>query len=163
MRGQRFMTWAVVMGVAVAVPAVAQEGRSDGPPFCREGDGHPVHGRTWCVQKGFRLGANTVWREADWGGLTLRSVRQSGSIPQTLLEVVVGAEVLDRLEDQRRRLDAGSAMSARWLAAEGGGTVLQVFSGRTPIAELADWNRDGRVDLLLLNHGLRQHDPRFTR
>ncbi|MGH7458487.1 MAG: hypothetical protein ACREKN_05285 [Longimicrobiaceae bacterium] len=27
-----------------------------GPPFCRNGQGHPVHGREWCVRKGFGLG-----------------------------------------------------------------------------------------------------------
>lgn len=24
-----------------------------GPPFCRSGEGHPVHGWGWCVRKGF--------------------------------------------------------------------------------------------------------------
>lgn len=30
--------------------------RGKGPKFCRSGAGHPVHGRSWCVQKGLGLG-----------------------------------------------------------------------------------------------------------
>ena len=33
-----------------ARPRVRQE---RGPPFCRSGEGHPVHGWGWCVRKGF--------------------------------------------------------------------------------------------------------------
>lgn len=29
---------------------------SPGPAFCRSGAGHPVHGRVWCLEKGFGLG-----------------------------------------------------------------------------------------------------------
>ncbi len=29
---------------------------SNGPAFCRSGSGHPVHGRAWCLEKGFGLG-----------------------------------------------------------------------------------------------------------
>lgn len=28
----------------------------NGPPFCRSGAGHPVHGRRWCLEKGWGLG-----------------------------------------------------------------------------------------------------------
>ena len=30
--------------------------RAGGPPFCRSGEGHPVHGRRWCEEKGYGLG-----------------------------------------------------------------------------------------------------------
>ncbi len=29
--------------------------RKAGPPFCQNGEGHPVHGRAWCLEKGFGL------------------------------------------------------------------------------------------------------------
>lgn len=36
-----------------------RRGEADrGPPFCRNGQGHPVHGRQWCVDKGFGLGVS---------------------------------------------------------------------------------------------------------
>jgi hypothetical protein len=31
--------------------------------------------------------------------------------------------------------------------------VLQLRAGGIPLAELTDWNRDGRVDLMLLDGG----------
>ena len=36
--------------------AGAKAKQGNGPPFCRNGDGHPVHGRQWCVDKGWGLG-----------------------------------------------------------------------------------------------------------
>ena len=33
-----------------------QNRRGNGPPFCRSGAGHPVHGRRWCIEKGWGLG-----------------------------------------------------------------------------------------------------------
>lgn len=30
--------------------------KGKGPAFCRSGEGHPVHGRQWCRDKGFGLG-----------------------------------------------------------------------------------------------------------
>jgi hypothetical protein len=34
----------------------SQRRRGRGPSFCRSGAGHPVHGRRWCLRKGFGLG-----------------------------------------------------------------------------------------------------------
>lgn len=34
----------------------ARTKQGNGPPFCRNGNGHPVHGRQWCVDKGWGLG-----------------------------------------------------------------------------------------------------------
>lgn len=41
-----------------------------GPAFCRSGEGHPVHGRRWCVEKGFGLGGG---RSDAWYGDTSRN------------------------------------------------------------------------------------------
>jgi hypothetical protein len=38
-------------------------GREQGPPFCQNGQGHPVHGRQWCVQRGFRLGTGARYED----------------------------------------------------------------------------------------------------
>jgi hypothetical protein len=160
MRGVHLTLMVALLSLAGPGIAAAQEGQGQAPSFCRDGSGHPVHGRSWCVQKGFRLGATTVWNEARWDDAVLRAIRRSGSIPRAVLHDVLGAEVLERIESQRRRLSASSALSGRWLSAEGGGTVLQVFAGRTPVAELADWSGNGRVDLVLLNAGPKQHEPR---
>lgn len=39
------------------------ESRGDdrrGPAFCRSGEGHPVHGRQWCYEKGFGIGSGVL-------------------------------------------------------------------------------------------------------
>lgn len=165
MRGVHLTLLICFLSIVSVSPGSAQDTResSEAPTFCREGDGHPVHGRSWCVHKGYRLGATLVWRQAEWEEAILRSRQTAGSISQRTLETVVGAPVLEKLEDQRRRLGIARYLSGRWLLAEDGGTVLQVFAGRTPIAELADWESDGRVDMVLVNEGVRTHEPRFTR
>lgn len=38
--------------------AGAKAKQGNGPPFCRNGNGHPVHGRQWCVDKGWGLGSD---------------------------------------------------------------------------------------------------------
>ena len=55
--------WAKKLGLAAALslalgiflPSTA----SADPSFCRSGAGHPVHGREWCVNKGFALGGRS--------------------------------------------------------------------------------------------------------
>ena len=44
-------------------PAARERGR--GPAFCRNGEGHPVWGREWCLEKGFGLGAQRVLIDDD--------------------------------------------------------------------------------------------------
>ncbi|HUH11938.1 MAG TPA: hypothetical protein VMK65_02465, partial [Longimicrobiales bacterium] len=44
--------------------ARGQQRAERGPPFCRNGQGHPVHGRRWCQDKGF--GQGSVWERARW-------------------------------------------------------------------------------------------------
>lgn len=53
----------IAMALALSLwasPALAQgkgnQGGDRGPAFCRSGQGHPVHGRRWCIEKGFGLG-----------------------------------------------------------------------------------------------------------
>jgi hypothetical protein len=38
------------------------------PSFCRNGSGHPVHGRRWCIEKGYGLGDRYVRYDdrRDW-------------------------------------------------------------------------------------------------
>lgn len=48
--------------------------RGNGPPFCRNGQGHPVHGRQWCIDKGWGLGNRTVFFDDD--RVILRSGQQ---------------------------------------------------------------------------------------
>lgn len=125
--------------------------RGNGPPFCRSGAGHPVHGRAWCREKGWD--ADSGWRDASWGDVIFgrRGTRDDdrrlsgGGLLDVLGDVVFG-----RLERQGREL-GGGALTGRFV--EGRGRVLQVRAGDLPLAELLDADRDGTVDRVLLRDG----------
>ena len=38
----------------------AARNNGGGPAFCRSGEGHPVHGRQWCRDKGWDVGVGSV-------------------------------------------------------------------------------------------------------
>jgi len=128
--------------------------RDQGPAFCRSGAGHPVHGRQWCYDKGYGLG-NDRWGRAGWDDVVLRrpdrryeDQRMNGSA----LEDILGSVVYRRLNTQARSLGSG-ALTGRWMDASSGPRILQVHAGSRPLAEFYDRNRDGRVDLVMLNRG----------
>ena len=159
----RVLTSGLLVGALLCAGVQAASAQqSSAPVFCQSGVGHPEHGRSWCVQKGFPLGSTSAWKTAQWDGVYLRIIRRADAVPRATLSDVLGLAVLDRLDLQRKRLNAAMPLSGRWLSSEGGGVVLQVYSGRTAVAELVDWNADGKVDLILVNSGLRQDEPRNT-
>jgi hypothetical protein len=122
-----------------------------GPPFCRNGQGHPVHGREWCRAKGWSATWNrTIWDDAR---IRLPRDRRSGTLQQGTLAEVIDRVVFGRLDERRARLGVQAPMEGRWLVTPEGARVLQVRAGGVPIAELTDLDGDGRVDLVLLNDG----------
>lgn len=128
-----------------------------GPPFCRNGQGHPVHGRQWCREKGFGTGvANRTarWEDRGWEDIILRAPRDTdkrrSTVDQGGLMDVLGDVVFGRLQGERNRLGGSGALEGRWLDLRDGGRVLQIRSGALPVAELTDVNGDGRVDVALV-------------
>ena len=137
-----------------------------GPPFCRNGQGHPVHGRRWCRDKGFGDGDRARDREryprrddrwgerGGWGDVILdgprRTDRRQRTVDEGGLIDVLGDVVFRRLERERRRVGGTERLEGRWLRLENGGRVLQVRSGRTPVAELTDVDGDLRADVVLV-------------
>jgi hypothetical protein len=123
-----------------------------GPPFCRNGQGHPVHGRRWCQDKGW-VGGST-WAREGWADVIL-----GGGVPEREREVgsstigsILGDVILGRVTRFGREAGLGGSVDGRWLPISSGGSVLQLRMGGVPIAELADLNRDGRAEVVLLNH-----------
>lgn len=123
-----------------------------GPPFCRNGKGHPVFGMEWCREKGFGGGGlgDVVWRDVRWEDVILgrrgeRPDRQR--LDRGGLLDVLGDVVLGRLERQSRAVGGGE-LTGRLV--EGRTRVLQIRAGGQPLAELMDANRDGRVDRILV-------------
>lgn len=125
-----------------------------GPPFCRNGQGHPVHGMRWCRDKGFGNGrASARWEDRGWEDIILRQprdARSQGTLDRGGLIDVLGDVVFGRLEGERQRLGGRTTLDGRWLDLSDGGRVLQIRSGSLPVAELSDVNGDGRVDIALV-------------
>ena len=116
--------------------------RGNGPPFCRNGQGHPVHGMDWCRRKG--------WAQAGWGDVVYHDrIPSDGRVDQPRVRDILGSVILDRLTQHSRRLGATGPIEGRSFLVDGA-SVLQLRASGIPIAELTDRNRDGRVDLVLL-------------
>ena len=139
-------------------------GRNAGPPFCRNGRGHPVHGRQWCREKGYGDwrydrrrgyydGRPVIWdRRGGWGDIILRNStrhRRAGVLSHDALIAILGVVIVDKLV-QEARLDRRDRIHGRWVMPGGRADVLQIRSGSRPVAELTDVNRDGRVDAVLV-------------
>lgn len=128
-----------------------------GPPFCRNGQGHPVHGRQWCRDKGWGVGGgvfDTRWDDRRWEDVILRAPRgadrRRGVLDRGGLIDVLGDVVYGRLAAEGSRLGATGPLTGRWLRADGAAAILQIRSGRHPVAELTDLNGNGWVDAVLI-------------
>ena len=124
----------------------------NGPPFCRNGRGHPVHGRAWCEQKGW-VGQST-WAREGWGDVIFggRAPNQEREVNQSTIGSILGDVILGRVSRFGRDAGLGGAVDGRWMPVSSGGSVLQLRMGGVPVAELADLNRDGRAEVVLLNY-----------
>ena len=125
--------------------------RGNGPPFCRNGQGHPVHGMQWCRDKGWTNGYSL--RNVGWEDVILRrrNVAQ-GDLGRSVLSDILGRAVYSRFDTQRERLGVNAPLTGRWQETSNG-TLLDLFAGGLQIAQILDRNRDGRADVVLLNYG----------
>lgn len=136
--------------------------RGNGPPFCRNGQGHPVHGWDWCVEKGWagdrygydRYDRNDRWMPARWEDVILRrpAPDRRYTMRQPTLVDILGEVVFGRLARHSAGLGGDGDLTGRWLEERGAG-VLQIRNGGLPVAELSDLNADGRFDVVLLARG----------
>ncbi|HEX6134106.1 MAG TPA: hypothetical protein VFZ24_09085 [Longimicrobiales bacterium] len=121
--------------------------KRNGPPFCRNGQGHPVHGRQWCRDKGYGLGRDRY--DDIWGDIVYRDRRYDNrTMNRSILERVLGSVVLGRFDSYGRSYYGSGSLNGRWL--DNRASVLQLYVGSTPIARLIDSNWDGRVDSVSL-------------
>jgi hypothetical protein len=129
--------------------------RGGAPAFCRNGEGHPVWGRGWCVDKGFGLGD----RDGRWGwvrtdDVTLRRPDPERDVfDQGGLIDILGDVVFGRLAVQSLVLGADEPLAGRWIGQNDGPRVLRITAGDLPVAELVDAERDGSVDAIVFNLG----------
>lgn len=125
------------------------------PAFCRSGEGHPVWGRAWCVDKGFGLGnGGSLW---GWGrdieDVVLRRPDYDRDLDRGGLADVLGDVVFGRIAVQSLVLGAEEPLTGRWMGQRDGPRVLRIHAGDLPVAELVDTNRDNEVDVLMFNLG----------
>lgn len=128
----------------------AGERNGNGPPFCRNGEGHPVHGWQWCVDKGWA--GNAGWARESWTDVIFggRSPDRDARIAEPTLGGILGDVVLGRLARLGRDAGLSGRIDGRWMPLGSGGSVLQLRMGGVPLAELADLNRDGRAEVVYL-------------
>jgi hypothetical protein len=127
--------------------------KGNGPPFCRNGQGHPVHGRRWCEEKGWGTGNDYgTWSRAGWRDVIFRdSPARQQRMGQPSIAGVLGDVILGRLSGHGRAQGLRGTLDGRWLPLAQGGAVMQLRMGGVPLAELADLNRDGRVETIFLS------------
>lgn len=124
-----------------------------GPKFCQNGQGHPVHGRAWCRQKGYDVGRGYIrWDRVSWDDVIFnrRDRRHDSRFGSSILRDILGGRVYGRLDDHRRSAGYADGLVGAW-GRSGNGYVLNVYAGDVPIAQLIDANHDGRVEAVLLN------------
>lgn len=128
------------------------DGKRNGPKFCQNGQGHPVHGMAWCREKGWGRGYSL--RNTGWGDVILRRPRDVArrDLRRSVLEEILGRSVYGRFDNQRQRLGLNSPLTGQWTDSRDG-TLLNLFSGGVQVARILDRNRDGRADVVLIAYG----------
>jgi len=123
----------------------------NGPKFCRNGQGHPVHGMAWCRDKGWDRDRGYSLRNVNWNDVYLRRVRDAArrDLGRNALEDILGRVVYSRFDNQRSRLGLNGPVMGDWRDTSGG-AVLDLFANGLKFAQILDRNRDGRADVVLL-------------
>ena len=135
------------------VGVIGDEVRDGSPAFCRSGEGHPVWGRQWCLDKGFGLGTYEDYRWGrtdDIGDVVFAPASIGGSLIGDALANVLGRSAFNRLALHAVTLGLVQPLVGRWVTDANGPQMLMVNSGTVPVAEVVDANRDNRADNLLV-------------
>ena len=125
------------------------------PAFCRSGEGHPVFGRQWCIDKRFGLGESNGFRWGRTDRITdvvfLRPM-SSGLMARDALLSLLGPVAFDRLALHAITLGLSDPLAGRWMVSQepGAPRVLLVSSGRLPVAEVVDIDQDSRADMMVV-------------
>lgn len=118
------------------------------PAFCRNGAGHPVWGREWCLDKGFGLGSGngTLWSRGVIDDVVFQ--RYPERLDRSGLIDVLGDIVFGRVALQAVTLGYDQPLMGVWLAPTTGPRSLVLTSAGYPVAEFVDLDRDDRVEVL---------------
>jgi hypothetical protein len=127
-----------------------QQARGNAPAFCRSGDGHPVWGREWCLDKGFGLGSRTgtLWSRGTIDDVVFQRLDYGTRLDRGGLIGVLGDLVLGRLALQALTLGYDQPLMGMWVAEPQSPRLLRVYSGGYPVAEFVDTDYDNRPEIL---------------
>ena len=133
-----------------------QRPNENAPAFCRSGAGHPVHGREWCIEKGFGLGVSdrSIWsRATDIGSIRISKRPTTEMVDRGGLLDILGDVVFGRLAVQSLVLGNDEPLVGRWVASDEPDSpfILRVTAGDVAVAELVDTDRDDDVDVLFVS------------
>jgi hypothetical protein len=127
-----------------------QQPRENAPAFCRSGEGHPVWGREWCLDKGYGLGGRSdfLWSRGAiddgyyrWPGDRDRYDR--GGLIDVLGDVAMGRLALHALS-----LGLVDPLVGAFIDEPEGPRLLRIRSGDVDVAEFVDDDRDDRFTVL---------------
>ena len=129
--------------------------KPNAPPFCRNGQGHPTKGMAWCHDKGYVGRRYDDRRDDRWERRSIGDIifgtprdrdRRTRTVSGSVLDDILGRGALRELAAV-----SSGALAGRWIYPNGTTRVLQLRDTRGPLAELSDFDGDGRVDLVLVN------------
>lgn len=126
------------------------------PAFCRSGEGHPVFGREWCLEKGFGLGADerNIWSRTRVEDVIFRQEPQRRvTLDRGGLIDVLGDIVFGRLAVHSLALGYDQPLQGRWVHTPDqpeAPWLLRVRAGDAVVAEFVDADRDRDVDVLFV-------------
>lgn len=120
------------------------------PAFCRNGDGHPVWGREWCLNKGFGLGSRegTLWSRGIIDDVVFQRYDYGTRLDRGGLLGVLGDLVLARLGLQAVSMGYDQPLMGTWVAEPSSPRLLRVYAGPYPVAEFVDTDYDNRPEIL---------------
>ena len=125
--------------------------RAGAPAFCQNGEGHPVWGREWCLDKGFGLGARPgfLWSRGRVDDVVYyRPYYDRPRLDRVGLVDVLGDIIFGRLALHALSLGFDQPLAGVWVADPGAPRILRVYSGDGQVAEFVDLDRDDRVEVL---------------
>jgi hypothetical protein len=124
--------------------------QGNAPAFCRSGEGHPVWGREWCLDRGFGLGsrAGTIWSRGRVDDVVFRRDISHERLLRDALLGVLGESVFNRLAVHSLGMGYAQPLEGQWVAEPGAPRILHVYAGDVVIAELVDVNQSHRADVI---------------
>ena len=101
---------------------------------------------------------NRAWVTVDWGRTLIRRPTRADRfepMSQHRLKRMLGPALVSRIRAVGHRSGLHGALRGHWFVGPRRGAVLVVSMGGREVAQIADYDRDGHVDAVLVRNALR--------